>query len=174
MSKENLIEKEIASTIHKYNRQQEKVKMINEKFDAFKKQFYKKMLDFDIDSKEIFDGNKVISATKVQSTKVTFDVPRLEKVLDKEILDEILEKQYTIHDIDGLVDYLKSCGVSPKRFKTFLNVSKTVNREKLNNLEALGLIDLESLQGAYTVTLNNPYYRVSSKEVRSEEDGQEG
>ena len=173
MSKEEMRELEVATIIKKYNRQQEKVKEMNSKFDTFKKKFYKKMLDYNIDSKEIIYGDKAISATKVQSTKINFDIPKLEKILDEDILDEIIEKQYSINDMQGLIEYLKSCGVNPKKFRSFLNVSKSIDQSKLNNLQALGKIELEDLEGAYTVTLNNPYYRVSSKQVRSEEDGKE-
>ena len=63
--------------------------------------------------------------------------------------------------MNGLVTYLKECGISPKVFKSFISVRKTVNTKELDKLEELGKITAEQIKGCYTVKSQNPYFTVN-------------
>lgn len=107
---------------------------------------------------------------RVQRVSVDFDPERLEKSLSKEISKSVVRKSYEIIDIDGLIAYLKECGVDPKVFKSFLQVYKSVDTDELNRLEELGKISREQVEGCYTVKRQKPYFTVSVK--RGNDDGE--
>lgn len=71
---------------------------------------------------------------------------------------DVIDKSYTITDIDSLIIYLKSCGVDPKVFKSFINVTKTVDEKKLDKLADLGLIRKEQLEGCYTLKCKKTFF----------------
>ena len=110
------------------------------------------------------------TVSRIQRTSVDFDPERLEKSLGKEISKSVINKSYEITDIDGLIGYLKECGVDPKVFKSFLNVYKSVNYDELDRLEELGKISKEHVEGCYTVKRQKPYFTVSVK--RGSDDGE--
>lgn len=104
------------------------------------------------------------SVKNVVQKKIIFDVDKLEKKLDKELLNEFVEKEYKITDWDNLVKYLKSCGVNPKEFKKFVKVEKTVNQKKLDELSKLGKVTAEDIDGCYEVVTNTGYIKISELE----------
>lgn len=104
-----------------------------------------------------------IKVSRVVRTKVDFDAEAVEWALGKDKASKVVKKSYTINDMSGLVRYLKSCDVDPNIFKKFLSVEKSVNTEELERMEQLGEISMEDLDGCYTVTKGNPYFRVSAK-----------
>lgn len=63
----------------------------------------------------------------------------------------------------GLIEYLKSCGVNPKKFKSFLNVTKTVNQKEIDQLFLTGKLSEKDVDGCYTTEKKNPYYTVTTK-----------
>ena len=50
------------------------------------------------------------------------DANKLECALRKSIASKVIEKRYEIIDIEGLVEYLKTCNVDPQIFKSFIDV----------------------------------------------------
>lgn len=110
-------------------------------------------------------GNFNYQATPVINKKITWDLDKLSEKLDKEILNEITDKEYSINDFNGLVKYLKSCGVDPKKFKKFVDVKKTVNNKKIDELGQLGDIDIESLSGCYELQANFSYVKITKQEL---------
>lgn len=110
------------------------------------------------------------TVTRVQRLSVDFDPTRLEKALDKDISKSVIQKSYEIINMDGLIGYLKECGVDPKIFKSFLNVFKSVDLDELNRLEEIGKISREQVEGCYTVKRQKPYFTVSVK--RGNSDGE--
>ena len=105
-----------------------------------------------------------------ENAKIIFDVEKLEKRLDKELLNEVVEKEYKIKDWDNLVKYLKSCGVSPKKFAKFISVEKKVNQNKINEHSKNGEITTEHIEGCYEVTTNEGYIRISETENAKHEE----
>ena len=135
------------------------------KIDVKKYLKTKNINSFNFDS-----SNGSFKVTDVVQKKIIFDVEKLEKRLDREILNEVVEKEYKISDWDNLVKYLKSCGVNPKKFATFLTVEKTVNQSKMNELSKLGEITPEDIEGCYEVKENEGYIKISEIENAKHEE----
>lgn len=109
------------------------------------------------------NGDTFYKARPIIQKKIIWYVDKLSKRLDKEILNEVVRKTYTINDFDGLVKYLKSCGVDPKKFKKFIDVKKEVDNKIIDELGQLGEIDLEDLSGCYELQANFSYIKISEE-----------
>lgn len=101
-----------------------------------------------------------VRVTKVRTQKFVWDCDRLKKNLGKRY-NKIVNKTYTINDMEGLIAYLKTCGVDPKKFRKFVDVSAEVDETKVDNLSQLGEITKEDLKGCYTMNLGEPYIRLT-------------
>lgn len=104
-----------------------------------------------------------IKVSKVERASVNFNADKVERALPKDVASKVIMKKYEVNDIQGLVAYLKSCGVDPKIFKSFLNVTKSVNVEELERLSELGEVDEKALDGCFSVTRFDPYYKLKVK-----------
>lgn len=107
---------------------------------------------------------KVI-VTRIRTKKVFWFIEKLKEKLDKKTYNEIVDKTYTINDIEGLIKYLKSCGVDAKKFKKFIEVNEEVDETKLNNLYDRGEIKKKQIEGCYEVKLGEPYIRITEQKV---------
>ena len=107
---------------------------------------------------------KVI-VTRVRTKKVFWFIEKLKEKLDKKTYNEIVDKTYTINDIEGLIKYLKSCGVDAKKFKKFIEVNEEVDETKLNNLYDRGEIKKKQIEDCYEVKLGEPYIRITEQKV---------
>lgn len=147
------------------------LKTTKENFEDVKKQFYKDMdeyfesMEIANDGSVIFEyptlGESALKVTRVQRATVDFKVDKLEKVLPKDVAKKAIIKKYEVVDMQGLILYLKECNVDPKKFKSFLSVTKHVDTKEMDKLEELGKISIEQIKGCYTVKKSNPYYTVS-------------
>lgn len=117
---------------------------------------------FRVKSKQ--NGNRMVTVKKIEPSTVSWDAAKLEEVLDKDARRTVISKTYTINDMEGLVDYLKSCGVNPKRFKAFIEVERQVDNMALEQLSSLGKIDADALKGCYTVNKGSSYLRIGIAE----------
>lgn len=108
--------------------------------------------------------NKQLKVTNVKQRKVDWDIPKLEERFDKELLNQFVKKEYQVNDWENLVKYLKSCGVNPKKFLSFITVSKTVDAKKLDELGELGEIEMKDLKGCYTISENVGYIKITELE----------
>lgn len=104
-----------------------------------------------------------LKVTKVRRKKIDWFIDKLKNVLNKEEQKEVIAKTYTINDMEGLVKYLKSCGVEPKKFKKFVDVNEEVIEERLNDLYERGKVDMKSLNGCYKVEMGEPYIRITEQ-----------
>lgn len=156
----------IKSVIEFFESQKE-FKQTQTQFGELKTQFYSDMEDYfshnNIDGKLTVDGGYTgdLVVTRIQNSKVEFNPDKLEKALGKELALSVINKRYEITDISGLIAYLKSCGVDPKVFKSFLLVSKSVDTKELDKLEELGKITADQVKGCYKIKKQNPYFTVS-------------
>ena len=107
---------------------------------------------------------KVI-VTRIRTKKVFWLVEKLKEKLDKKTYNEIVDKTYTINDMEGLIKYLKSCGVDAKKFKKFIEVNEEVDETKLNNLYDRGEIKKKQIEDCYEVKLGEPYIRITEQKV---------
>lgn len=109
-------------------------------------------------------NNSPLKVMNVKQRKINWDIPKIEERFDKELLNVFIKKEYRVNDWEGLVKYLKQCGVSPKKFLSFIDVTKTVDKSKLDELGELGEIKLSDLKGCYTVTENVGYIKITETE----------
>ena len=107
---------------------------------------------------------KVI-VTRIRTKKIFWFVEKLKEKLDKKTYNEIIDKTYTINDMEGLIKYLKSCGVDAKKFKKFIEVNEEVDETKLNNLYDRGEIKKKQIEDCYEVKLGEPYIRITEQKV---------
>lgn len=112
--------------------------------------------------------NSELRVKNVVSKKIIWDSNALKKKLNKETYNKIVSKTYTINDMEGLIEYLKSCGVNPKAFKSFLTITENVNQKMIDDLGAQGDIDIKELQGCYEVVENAGYIKIT--ECKEEEE----
>lgn len=169
--KSKISDSEFKKSVRDFFEKQNQFKQAQSQFNELKTKFYGDMEDYfkckninkssSLSYDDLEEGNLTIS--RVQKSKVVFDVDKLEKILEKDLSKQVIVKKYEIIDINALIAYLKECNVDPKIFKSFLNVSKEVDTKELDNLEELGKISVEQLQGCYTINDQNPYFTVSAK-----------
>lgn len=108
---------------------------------------------------------------RVQSVKLEFDLVKLEKALGKELSKTVISKRYEIIDMEGLIAYLKECGVDPKIFKSFLLVSRSLDTQEFDRLADIGKITQDQIEGCYTVKKQKPYFTVNVGRGQSDEEG---
>lgn len=102
-----------------------------------------------------------LNVTRIRTKKVTWLLDKLKQKLGKETYNDVVDKTYTINDMQGLVRYLKTCGVDPKRFKKFIDVDETLNETKLNTYYETGALKKEDIEGCYDVKMGEPYIRLT-------------
>lgn len=107
------------------------------------------------------DNPKKLCCKKIVRRRVEYLPDKLEERLGKETCREFIDREYIINDIDGLIKLLKDAGVKPKEFKKFIEVRKTVDREKIDKLSDLGDIKIEDIGGCYSVKEISNYLSVS-------------
>lgn len=156
--------------------EKERFKRIKDDFDKKKEQLEVKIRNFMyINGVETFNflaqsGNRFskdncpLKVTNVKQRKVIFNIPKLEERFDKKTLDKFIKKEYKINDWVGLVKYLKSCGVNPKKFLSFIDVSKEVDSKKLDELGELGEVTLADLKGCFEIQENVGYIKITETE----------
>lgn len=120
---------------------------------------------FDFRSREF--GN--VKVNNVVRKMIKWDVAKLKKKLSAELCAEIIEKEYYISDIHGLIKYLKSCEVDPKKFKKYLIINEKVNQKKMNELSEIGDITAEDIEGCYELKEANGYLTINVKKDEDDE-----
>lgn len=178
--KPNYTKEQFIPFVKEFYNEQKEFKERQERFNTIKQLFYndaEELFNYEgidklvIDNEDL-EGNELV-VNRVQKTSVIFDIDALENNLSKEISKDVIDKSYTITDINRLIIYLKSCGVDPKIFKSFINVTKTVDEKKLDKLADLGLIREEQLEGCYTLKRKKPYFTVKMKRGKHNEEPKE-
>lgn len=174
--KPNYTKEQFIPFVKEFYNEQKEFKERQERFNTIKQLFYndaEELFNYEgidklvIDNEDL-EGNELV-VNKVQKTSIVFDIDALENNLSKEMSKDVIDKSYTIIDINRLIIYLKSCGVDPKVFKSFINVTKTVDTKKVDKLADLGLIRKEQLEGCYTLKRQKPYFTVKMKRGKYDE-----
>lgn len=114
---------------------------------------------------DFYSNPVTVTVTKVRRKKVTWNIEELKKKLSKEKFATVVNKEYTVIDMPGLVKYLKSCGVDPKKFKKFISVSETLDETKLDTMYETGKLKQEEIRGCYTVGISEPYFRITEEKT---------
>lgn len=108
-----------------------------------------------------YTNHMKLNVTRIRTKKVTWLLDKLKQKLGKDIYKDVVDKTYTINDIQGLIKYLKSCGVDPKKFKKFIDVDETLNETKLNTYYETGALKKSDIEGCYDVKMGEPYIRLT-------------
>ena len=110
---------------------------------------------------EYYTNHVRLNVTRIRTKKVTWLLDKLKQKLGKDIYSEVVDKTYTVNDMHGLIKYLKSCGVDPKKFKKFIDVDETLNEAKLNTYYETGALKKDDIEGCYDVKMGEPYIRLT-------------
>lgn len=113
---------------------------------------------------------KSVRIMRVVRRKVFFDADALEEKFGKEYCRNFIHRQYEITDWDGMVKLLKSYGVKPKEFLPFINLIKTVDETALTQMESLGDISKEDLEGTYEVQELSNYLQMDENRSSDSKD----
>lgn len=114
---------------------------------------------------DFYSNPVTVTVTKVRRKKITWDLEALKKKLSKEKFTTVVNKEYTVVDMPGLVKYLKTCGVDAKKFKKFINVSETLDETKLDTMYETGKLKQEEIRGCYTAGMLEPYFRITEEKT---------
>lgn len=110
---------------------------------------------------EYYTDHKKLSVAKVRKQKVVFDLAKLKQKLTKKKYRSIVNREYIISDYEGLTQYLKECGVEPKKFKSFICVEETLDETRLECESGRGNIKQSDLVGCYRVEQGEPYIKIT-------------
>lgn len=102
-----------------------------------------------------------LNVTRVRTKKVTWLLDKLKQKVGKDIYSEVVNKTYTVNDMKGLIRYLKTCGVDPKKFKRFIDVTEELDETKLDTYYETGALKTKDIEGCYTVKMGEPYIRIT-------------
>lgn len=108
-----------------------------------------------------YESHVKLNVTKVRTKKITWMLDKLKKKVGKETYNSIVDKTYVVNDMNGLIKYLKTCGVDPKKFKKFIEVEEVLNEQKLENCYETGTIKASDVEGCYTLNMGEPYIRLT-------------
>lgn len=114
---------------------------------------------------DFYSNPVTVTVTKVRRKKIAWDLEALRKKLSKEKFTTVVNKEYTVIDMPGLVKYLKTCGVDAKKFKKFINVSETLDETKLDTMYETGKLKQEEIRGCYAVGMSEPYFRITEEKT---------
>ena len=108
-----------------------------------------------------YTNHMKLNVTRIRTKRVTWLLDKLKQKLGKDIYKDVVDKTYTINDIQGLIKYLKSCGVDAKKFKKFIDVDETLNETKLNTYYETGALKKSDIEGCYDVKMGELYIRLT-------------
>lgn len=154
-----------------YNKQREFFD-IKKAFDQFKKSFEEEMelvfAESKTDSVSFSVGSdykdELFVVKKRCRTYIKWNFQKLAKNLGNKLFKQVVNKRYIVNDMLGLIEYLKSCNVDPNIFKKYIDVEYSLNEAELDNLELLGKVKAEQLEGCFNLSFSKPWYSVEKKE----------
>ena len=166
------VSKDVLKAIELYVAKKLKYDKATKQFEAYKKEFEAAMSAYFCNSlssgrKNIvvnLEDGKIVTITRSAKTTIEWAAEKLKKRVSKEVYKQCIMKHYEITDMQGLIRYLKTCGVDPKIFKQFISVDEKVDTDAIDKANELGLLETHDIRGCYTVHCSKPYYTVRVKE----------
>ena len=145
---------------------------IKKVFDQFKKSFEEEMelvfAESKTDSVSFSVGSdykdELFVVKKRRRTYIKWNFQKLAKNLGNKLFKQVVNKKYIVNDMLGLIKYLKSCNVDPNVFKKYIDIEYSLNEAELDNLELLGKVKAEQLEGCFNLSFSKPWYSVEKKE----------
>lgn len=108
-----------------------------------------------------YTNHMKLNVTRIRTKRVTWLLDKLKQKLGKDTYKDVVDKTYTVNDMQGLIRYLKTCGVDPRKFKKFIDVDETLNETKLNTYYETGALKKSDIEGCYDVKVGEPYIRLT-------------
>jgi len=154
-----------------YNKQKE-FSDIKKAFEQLKKSFEKEMelvfAESETDSVSFSVGSdykdESFIVKKRCRTYIKWNFQKLAENLGNKLFRQVVDKKYIVNDMPGLIEYLKRCNVDPKIIKKYFDVEYSLNEAELDNLELLGKVKAEQLEGCFNLSFSKPWYSVEKKE----------
>lgn len=151
---------------------EDKKKELDAKYTAKKKalteEILKQMKQDEVKTLSFTDKSGIAQVTYtcslVEPQSIKYDVSKLEKALNKKLLNKVVEKRIVINDTEEFIEYLKSLGANPKDFKRLITVNKEVDKKVLEQMYELGEVTFKQLDGTYKITNTTPYLKTTSKQ----------
>lgn len=108
-----------------------------------------------------YTNHTTVRATVVRRKTIDWLVGKLKKKLPKSVLKQVIIKDYTVKDMQGLIDYMKELGADAKRFKKYIEVAEKFDTAKLDELYEKGELNREDIKDCYDVNVSEPYVRLT-------------
>ena len=161
-----------AEVVRNFYDKQREFSDIKKAFDQLKKSFEKEMelvfAESKTDSISFSIGSdykdELFVVKKRRRTYIKWNFQKLAKNLGNKLFKQVANKKYIVNDMLGLIEYLKSCNVDPNIFKKYIDVEYSLNEAELDNLELLGKVKAEQLEGCFDLSFSKPWYSVEKKE----------
>lgn len=124
---------------------------------------------FDIELKDgvnYYTNHVKLKVTKVRRKKLTWKFEKLKQNISKKLYKTVVNKTYKVNDMDGLIKYLKQCGVDAKKFKKFIDVEESMNEIELDKMYETGKISKEDkaqLGKCCDVEISEPYIKITEQ-----------
>lgn len=99
----------------------------------------------------------IIKCTVCERKTLSYNVQRAKELLGRKRLNSILDKDYSIGDIEKLKELAKSHGISVNELKSCLEVQEKINSKKLDQAYNLGEIDDEEVEEFVKVDTTSKY-----------------
>lgn len=129
-------------------------------FDKFKNDDGK--IELDVTGEQYSDITKII-LSRVQPTKVTWNIQKLNELLDKKQKQLVIQKNYQVNDWPGFLNFLKDSGLKFSDIKKFISIEDSVRVNQLDKLIDLGLVDEEEVKKCSDIKLSPAYYTIKEK-----------
>lgn len=108
------------------------------------------------------NGDNLV-VTKVEWAHIEWLPEKLKARVTKPVWKKLVIKHYEVSDVAGLIQYLKGFGVDPMVFKSFIEVTETVDEKAIERLGDLGELTPHNIAGCYLVKSSKPYYKLKRK-----------
>lgn len=162
----------MAEVVRNFYDKQREFSDIKKAFDQLKKSFEKEMelvfAESKTDSISFSIGydykDELFVVKKRCRTYIKWNFKKLAINLGNKLFKQVVNKKYIVNDMLELIEYLKSCNVDPNIFKKYIDVEYSLNEAELDNLELLGKVKAEQLEGCFDLSFSKPWYSVEKKE----------
>lgn len=111
----------------------------------------------------MFKGVKKLICQRISQVKVEFDIKKLDKILSKEQRKKVIQKHYHVNNWPGLLKLLKESGVEWKKFIEYVDVSESVNENRLEQFVELGELNSEEVKACSKAKIKTQYYKLTEK-----------
>ena len=107
-----------------------------------------------------YSGVKNLIVTKINPSKVIWNIKKLKSILDKKQRKVVIKKSYSVNNWNGLFELLKNSGVDFKEFMKYVSYEEYVVESALDKLIDLGLVDEGEVKECADIKFSTPSYRI--------------